>query len=916
MASSGKVSPARIIGTLITVLFLATTGAVFAGDGPQTDGAFGGDSHHPFWIEAREVLPPGTVVASPKTTTTTNATMLSDSFEGAFPGSVWQLFHGSSGPDVDWGKTPYRASAGSYSIYCAGSGSDAPPASGATVPVNTNSWVYAGPFDLSGATSGELKFDLWLETESGYDFFKILASTNGEDWGGFETTTTTSGFQTQTLDLSDFGGMDNILGQSHVWIAFVYQSDGSETYEGAYVDQVSLTTNGGGGGSNCGTYVLTDDNDNNSWAGTPDGDWGYCLYNNDAKHPIEFHFDVNESNISSAQLLLLCNDVDQYTTPGKPEIDKVYVNNNYVGNLTGASDEDSTTIFTVPVTNLTPGTNRVRIDVNQDSASVPTDWCVEIKQAQLIINGGCTGQASCRSVSTNAGSYAPGATVAVTYEIDTAATSQQIRVESNLLNPDGVIVAGTDQNYTTNGSSNDPKTVNLALPSNAAAGTYKAQILVFDAASGQLESSCEDTFTVTGGGGSCSITCNATVPTTAQVGQPVNFTSTANINGDCGTVEYFWTPEEGYSTATIFGRNGTWVYNQPGTYTWSYSAIGDNGGRCDRTGTIVVTGGGGGCSLTCNASVPATAQVGQLVNLNGSATPTGCNGTIEYFWFPDNDNSTATIFDRNATWIYDSPGTYNWLFSASVENETCRRSGSINVTGGGGGGSGVIWVPVVSHANGANNSTWVSDLGIFNPGTVATTVIIKIYVTTGTIIKTVNINAGGQIIITDVVGWFSPGLVASAPISITSVQNLIITSRTYNLLAAGIICFPTGTLGQSLSGFLTTGGIAAGQFGWVPNLVEYNAFRSNIGYTNTGTTNATLTVRLYNGNGVQVGSYNVTLTPGQWKQANQPFKIYGGLTNMRGGSAKVTVTSGSGVVIYGSVIDNITNDPTTVPFYR
>ena len=192
-------------------------------------------------------------------------------------------------------------------------------------------------------------------------------------------------------------------------------------------------------------------------------DWGYCLYNNDAKHPIEFSFDVNESSISSAQLLLLCNDVDQYTEPGNPEIDKVYVNNNYIGDLTGANEEDSTTLFSVPASALTTGNNRVRIEVNQNPGTPSNEWCVKLIQAQLLINGGCTGRASCRSVSTNAGSYAPGATVAVTYEIDTAATSQQIRVESNLLNPDGVIVAGTERNYTTNGSANDPKTVNLPI---------------------------------------------------------------------------------------------------------------------------------------------------------------------------------------------------------------------------------------------------------------------------------------------------------------------------------------------------------------------------------------------------------------------------------------------------------------------
>ena len=314
-------------------------------------------------------------------------------------------------------------------------------------------------------------------------------------------------------------------------------------------------------------------------------------------------------------------------------------------------------------------------------------------------------------------------------------------------------------------------------------------------------------------------------------------------------------------------------------------------------------------------TVPATAQVGQTINLNGSVNAVGNCGTIEYFWFPDHTN-TATVFDRNATWIYDSAGTYNWRFSAVAQNGQCERTGSINVTGGGGGGSGVIWVPVVSRANGANNSTWVTDLGIFNPGTVAVTVTIKIWVTTGVIIKTVNINAGGQIIITDVVGWFNPGLYTSAAISIISSQTLIITSRTYNQLAAGIICFPTGTLGQGLAGYLTTGGISAGQSGWLPSLVENNFFRSNIGYTNTGLTNASLTVRLYNGNGNFLGSYNVTLAPGQWKQTQQPFRNMPGYVWLDAGSAKVTVNSGSGVVVYGSVIDNITNDPTTIPFYR
>jgi hypothetical protein len=317
--------------------------------------------------------------------------------------------------------------------------------------------------------------------------------------------------------------------------------------------------------------------------------------------------------------------------------------------------------------------------------------------------------------------------------------------------------------------------------------------------------------------------------------------------------------------------------------------------------------------MTCNATVPATAQVGQTVNLTGSVNMSGNCGTVEYFWFPD-DNTTATVFDRNATWSYDAPGTYNWLFSAVADNGQCQRAGSINITGGGGGGGGqnVIWIPVVSRANGANNSIWITDVGIFNPGTVVATVTIRIYVTTGAIDRVVTINPGGQLVITDIVGWFNPGLYTSAAVAVISTQTLVITSRTFNRFPVGAICFPGGTLGQALPGWVTTAGLTVGRPGWVPNLVETSGFRSNIGYTNTGTTNATLTVQLFNGNGVQVGSYNVTLRPGQWKQANQPFRNIAGITNLQGGSARVTVNSGSGVIVYGSVIDNITNDPTTI----
>ncbi len=754
-------------------------------------------------------------------TTLSSTTYLSDGFEGAFPGGSWAVGAQAGKASVYWGKSAYRKSSGTYSIWCAAAGSAA-PGGGQDVPVNTEAWAIAGPFDLSSVTSGTLSFDLWLETEQDYDYFQWLFSLDGQNFSGLQTSTST-GWTTVNQDLTAWGTGNDVTAHSQVWIAFVYTSDGSNTYEGAYVDQVVLSGDGGGGGSSCGTYVITSDNDNNTSSGTADGDWNTCIYNEDPKHPIEFHIDVDQSSIQTAQLLLLCNDVDQYTEPSNPEIDKVYINDQYLGDLTGADGEDSTTLFTVPAGALHTGRNQVEILVNQNPGSEPDDWCVELKQAQLIVNGGCTGTASCRSVTTNRASYSPGDTVAVTYEVDTSAGSQQVRVETDILDPSGAIVAGSDQVYTTSGTTNDPKTVNLTLPGGAAAGTYTAKVFVFDASSGALESSCNSTFTVTGGGGGCTLTCSASVPSTTTVGVPVQFI--------------------------------------------------------------------------------------------GSATATGCSESPQYFWYPDTD-TTATVFQQSFTNTYDEAGSHNWQLVVIADDQRCERNGTITVTSGGGGGSSVVWVPVGSRASGANNSIWRTDLGILNSNSVAVTVTITIYTNGGPVSGTVTLPAFGQRVMTDVVGWLVPGSSMSGAISVSSTRTVVITSRTYNAFSAGAVCFPLGTMGQSLDGLAVASGLSSGQSGWLPHMIENSRFRSNIGYTNTGTTTATLTVRLYNASGAQVGSYTETLTPGKWKQKQQPFRNVAGLTNMAAGSAKITVNSGSGVVAYGSVVDNVTNDPTTIILRR
>jgi hypothetical protein len=167
-----------------------------------------------------------------------------------------------------------------------------------------------------------------------------------------------------------------------------------------------------------------------------------------------------------------------------------------------------------------------------------------------------------------------------------------------------------------------------------------------------------------------------------------------------------------------------------------------------------------------------------------------------------------------------------------------------------------------------------------------------------------SVPADNQIMIDDVVGFL--GANGTGPIEVTGTTPLLVGSRTFNQSA-------NGTFGQFLDGTAPENGTNAGESVLLTQLQENNDFRSNIGFTNTGSSNAVVRVTLNDGDGNVVTTFNVTISPESNKQENQPYENRGGRTDIEVGYALVEVTSGSGVLIYGSVIDNLTGDPTTIP---
>lgn len=227
-----------------------------------------------------------------------------------------------------------------------------------------------------------------------------------------------------------------------------------------------------------------------------------------------------------------------------------------------------------------------------------------------------------------------------------------------------------------------------------------------------------------------------------------------------------------------------------------------------------------------------------------------------------------------------------------------------------------VWVPVASHNSGSNQSQWRTDLGILNPTDAAVTVQLKLHVGATVYTRSETVAAREQAILTDVVALIQPGFLGSGALEVTSPQAVKVSSRTYNLVAGTAACYPNGTFGQGYDAYRTEDGVDAGETAYLPQLVETTQYRTNIALTNTGTATAKATVTLLNGAGGSVGSYNVTLLPGEWKQENRPFFLKAGQSNLTRGSARVAVTEGAGVIACASVVDNTTNDPTTLAMVR
>jgi hypothetical protein len=136
--------------------------------------------------------------------------------------------------------------------------------------------------------------------------------------------------------------------------------------------------------------------------------------------------------------------------------------------------------------------------------------------------------------------------------------------------------------------------------------------------------------------------------------------------------------------------------------------------------------------------------------------------------------------------------------------------------------------------------------------------------------------------------------------------DLLAMSRTYNLPSAKV----AGTFGQELPGIPADRMIAPGVKKRIIFMNENDDVRSNVGCQNAGPDPVTVKIELHNADGERLGTRTMELPPLSSDQMTRVFRNHAPIS---AGYVDVwTDAEGASIYCYGSVLDNVTSDPTTV----
>ena len=228
------------------------------------------------------------------------------------------------------------------------------------------------------------------------------------------------------------------------------------------------------------------------------------------------------------------------------------------------------------------------------------------------------------------------------------------------------------------------------------------------------------------------------------------------------------------------------------------------------------------------------------------------------------------------------------------------------------------YVPAAAHRTGFGGSTWTTELGIHNPGTVQASYVVELLETgkanTSPAAAAFTLESGKSARYPDALQSLF-AFTGSGALRVTSYDgDLRVTSCTTNQKGSR-------SMAEFVEGLASGEAIAAGQEARIVHLTNSGVRRTNIGLVNASGAEVEVALNLFKGDATPIGTSTFTLAPYAHVQQNDVFKH---LTTLSVSAAAldaiddayaviVSTTAGARYFAYGSVVDNTSGSPMHIP---
>jgi PKD repeat protein len=305
---------------------------------------------------------------------------------------------------------------------------------------------------------------------------------------------------------------------------------------------------------------------------------------------------------------------------------------------------------------------------------------------------------------------------------------------------------------------------------------------------------------------------------------------------------------------------------------------------------------------------PVAAFTFEATGLEVAFTDTSTNDPTTWAW--DFGDGAGTSDMQNPTYTYAADGTYTVSLTATNAGGSDTTTMDVTVADVGPVLDKFYFIPAAAKAEGNPGTFFVTDLAINNTGTEMASyqfLWLERGMDNSTPPNSATFTLGGGMTATysDVLGEVfnaeDGALGALAVISNNS--DLIFMSRTFNQGA-------DGTFGQSIPGYAMSQLIPENMRMRIIFMLQNDDYRSNLGLMNGVGSPITVNFEIFGSDGTSLGTGSRELAAWSNTQINRVLNSYAPIT---GAYIDVwTTTPGGMFAAYGSVLDNLTDDPTTV----